>query len=320
MPRDNSRSNEPKPAPGNWETTLLDRIRKGKVTPVISDRLGDDVVLGGHDKLVQRYASQASYPSEQASLARVAQFKSITDEEIVDTVALKENYVDFLKNRLFDLAEEQATAGLISGKKLIEVNEQFDDLKFPEFAKELGFPRLDDRRNPFLLLASLPFPIYVTTAYHHYLEAALSEKGKQPHTEICRWHKDLRAIPSVLQDPTYKGPSPGEPLVYHLHGSCRWPDSLVLTEDDHLQFLVATSEGFGSTTDPVYNKVRDAMNESLLLVGYSLSSWDFRSLFWGLIQKRERKLLSALTIQLEHSPLEELYLEKYMGKFEFKVY
>src|SRR5262245_18726500 len=121
MPRDTSRSKEIQQTPGSWETTLLERIRKRSVTPVISDGLGDDVVLGGHDKLVRQYASNARYPAEQTALASVAQFTRITDDRIVDTLALKENYIDFLKNRLFDLAEDQANAGVLSSKRLAEV-------------------------------------------------------------------------------------------------------------------------------------------------------------------------------------------------------
>lgn len=320
MPRDNSRSRTGETTAGSWQNTLIDRMRIGKVTPVISNVIGDDLVLGGHERLVQRYAEDARYPSAPLSFASVAQFRSITDEEIADALALREQYIDFAKNRLFDLAESDQ----VSGATLLEVQEQFDDLKFLKFCDQLGYPRFDNLDNPLLLLADLSCPIYVTTCYHHFIEAALTRAGKKPRTDFCRWHRDLERYPTVFvdgydpTDPKYRH----EPLVYHLHGSSVYPDSLVLTEDDHLQFMVAACEGFGSSSkkDPVHTEVRQAMNESLLVLGYSLSSWDFRSLFWGLIQKRSRKLLSAVTIQLTPSDLEKLYLQKYMGNFEFKVH
>ena len=36
-------------------------------------------------------------------------------------------------------------------------------------------------------------------------------------------------------------PTPANPLVYHLHGHLEMPQSLVLTEDDYLEFLVRIS-------------------------------------------------------------------------------
>src|SRR4051812_47869822 len=102
MPRDRTRSSESESLAADWKNTLIERIRKGGVTPVISNAVGDDLVLGGHERLVQLYASQAGHPTEQASLARVAQFKGIIDEAIPDVRALKEGYLDFIKNRLFD--------------------------------------------------------------------------------------------------------------------------------------------------------------------------------------------------------------------------
>ena len=66
-------------------------------------------------------------------------------------------------------------------------------------------------------------------------------------------------------------PSKEQPLVYHLHGFDQYPESLVLTEDDYLEFLVAISSDKGRNTDPVPKPVREALVESsLLLLGHSL--------------------------------------------------
>jgi hypothetical protein len=44
-------------------------------------------------------------------------------------------------------------------------------------------------------------------------------------------------------------PSPTEPLVYHLHGFDQVPPSLVLSEDDYLEFLVAIPRDKGRNID-----------------------------------------------------------------------
>ena len=70
-----------------------------------------------------------------------------------------------------------------------------------------------------------------------------SEKGGS----ICRWHQGLDSIPSVFAE-GYE-PSEQEPLVYHLQGYGEYPDSLVLMEDNNLEFLVAISEHRGREDD-----------------------------------------------------------------------
>ena len=202
---------------------------------------------------------------------------------------------------------------------VMELEEEFDDVNFSEFSERLGYPKFDQRPvNPYLILAELPLPIYLTTSYHNFMEVALKQAGKAPRTEICRWHEGLEGIRSAFTD-DYQ-PTKEEPLVYHLHGSNAYPGSLVLTEDDHMEFLVAISQNIGRDTDPIPRRVRQAMaDSSLVLLGYTLCSWDFRVLFWGLIKPRPLHQTSV-SVQLEPDELERNYLQKYLSEFEFQIY
>ncbi|MBV7337788.1 SIR2 family protein, partial [Chloroflexi bacterium TSY] len=208
----------------------------------------------------------------------------------------------------------------IDSEILEEVEEQFDDLTFAQFCRQLGSLRFEGgRSHPLLILADFELPIYITTGYHDFLEEALRQGGRDPQTEICRWHNQLEKIPSVFDNGHYE-PSPERPLVYHLHGFDEYPDSLVLTEDDYLKFLVAASQNVGRATDPIHRRVRQAMSDSsLMLLDYGLQNWDFRSLFWGLIQLRTRTLTSVVSIQLEPSEVEKQYFDKYLDEHDFKV-
>lgn len=313
MPRIRLTQPEPR-GPATWQQAIVDRIRAGKLVPIVSGTAGNDLVLGGHAPLAEAYAAYTSYPLPDRDLAGMAQYKGITDESI-DALGLKEDYVKFAKSRLLDLAE---TSG-VGREALDEVDAQFDRLTFAEICTQLGYPRDgDEPSHPLLLLANLDLPIYVTTGYHELLEAALLRAGKTPRTEFCRWHKEIERHPSVFG--TDYEPSAQTPLVYHLHGVDRFPDSLVLTEDDCLNFLVACAQNIGKTTDPVHGRVRQALSDSsLLLLGYELQSWDFRSLFWGTIVPRTRALTSVVSIQLEPSEIEKLYLQKYLDGYDFKV-
>ena len=295
--------------------TMVSRIRAGKVVPLISGIIGNDLVLGGHTALAGKYAEYINYSlGRKDNLPQLVQFKSVMDD-ISGPWDLGFHYIDFVKNQLYDLAENEGTDQDI----LAEIEEEFDDLTFSEFSERLGYPKFDDGQdNPLLVLASFPLPIYLTTGYHNFIEAALKKAGKTPYTDICRWHDGLRDIPSVFDD-DYE-PSREEPLVYHLYGSDLYPESLVLTEDNHLEFLVAISENKGKDQDLIDGHIRQALVQSaLILLGYSLRSWEFRSLFWGLIKQRVMKPKSV-SVQISLNSGEEQYLEQYLARAEFEIF
>ncbi len=97
------------------------------------------------------------------------------------------------------------------------------------------------------------------------------------------------------------------------------PDSLILTEDDHLDFLMAVSQGRGKDqgVDPVHDVVKGALQSSaLLLLGFSLATWAFRALYRGLIKPMPTATLYErfCCVQLAPSEQEKLYLEDYLRK------
>jgi len=318
MPRRKaSDTTQPQATASSWEEEFARRIKAGKVVPLLSSTVGNDLVLGGHQALSEKYAAdRLAYPLDNAEIPQVTQIKCIIDEAMIDTLALKADFIDFVKNRLFDIAEQDE----VDEEVRAEVEEEFDDINFTEFCRRLGYPRFDsEQMMPLLVLADLPLPIYVTSSYHAFLEAALRRAGKSPHIEICRWHEGLSTIPSVFDDGDYE-PTREAPLVFHLHGMDTYPESLVLTVDDHLQFLVAVSREQGRNTDPIPKRIREAMAESsLILLGYTLQSWDFRSLFWALIKPRPRQP-AGVAIQLMPGEAEKRYLQRYLRTSEFQAY
>ena len=304
------------PVEDTSQHSFASRIRAGRLVPVVSNALGNDALLGGHAALIEKYRAQCAYPLRRDDgLPQITQYQAVTDETLAEAWDLGLHYVDFIKNHLFDLAE----TGGSPPETLAEVEAEFDDLPLLAFARRLGLPPTDNRlTNPLALLASFRLPIYLTTGYHGFLEEALRAEGVSPRTEICRWHEGLDSLPSAF-DGDYD-PSPAEPVVFHLHGFDEVPNSLVLTEDHHLEFLVAASEHRGKDTDRIPDRIRQALNDSaLLLLGYSLREWDFRALFWGLIQQRSRQPRSV-AIQLQPTRQEQEYLQQYLHKAKFEVF
>lgn len=178
------------------------------------------------------------------------------------------------------------------------------DPYFPkeELQKQLETAVPPDFANPqqlHAILADLQLPIYITTNYDNFMMDALSHAKKEPRRELCRWNSYLlRSHPSILET-GYK-PTPANPLVYHLHGHMEAPESLVLTEDDYLDFLVKISSAEYELPPRIQQTLTDS---SLLFIGFRPGDWDFRVLFRGLIAAAEGGLRRiSVTVQLPPLP------------------
>ena len=306
--------NKAAPQGSTWQETLVGRIRQGKALPFLSNVVLHDLIFGSYDDVVETWADYIDYPLTEQShdLTQMTQFENVrrqANPQIkADAVHIKELYLDFLK---------AALVGSVPEEQALEVSGEISEISFSEAAKRLSLPRFD-QDTPLQDLAKLPLPIFLTTSPHDFIEVALRWANKDPRTEICYWHDGLRSIPSVFtENPTYR-PSPEEPLVYHLHGLDEHPASLVLTEDDHLDFLVAISQ----TADAVPVRVQQALTDSsLVMLGYRLASWDFRVLFRGLIKPRPTPVRQTnVAIQLSPDEVQKSYLQNYLAQAEFEVY
>jgi hypothetical protein len=292
-----------------WLEVLTDRVREGKILPFISNVISNDLLFGSHADLVAGWADYTEYPlPDKDDLARMCQYQSVmskADPEIkADDVYIKNVYLDFLQKALFSVSDEELVDKL-------QGDTQFAEMSFSKVAQRLHVPQFDDGpSNPLLLLAELPLPIYLTTSYHTFMETALSLAGKQPRTEICYWDTQLKSIPSHLEAESSYRPSVEEPLVLHLHGLDAYARSLVLTEDDHLDFMVMISQDQGAMPLAVRRALADS---SLLLLGYSLRGWDFRVLFRGMIKPSDNKRRpKSVFIQLQANDNEKTYLQNYL--------
>ncbi len=200
-----------------------------------------------------------------------------------------------------------------------EIKHRFEKVKAPDFS---------DPGEPHGILADLPFPIYITTNYDDFTVQALRSRNKNPKQELCRWNKALmKDCPEVFErKPDFK-PDVEHPLIFHLHGHIAVPESLVITEDDYLDFLVSTS----ADQDIIPKEIEGAFTKTVLLfLGYQLADWDFRVLFRrivGFVDKSIQKV--HVSVQLEpvgdEVPNERRvkvrnYLNRYFGEHKIKVY
>ena len=270
----------------DWNV-LLDRIGEGKCTPFLGAGVNYGILpLGG--QIARGWAEKEGFPLRcSEDLASVAQF-----------LAVKYNDPVFPKDRILrQLASE----------------------------KKPDFSRPDERLDCLCALADLPLPVYLTTNYDNLMVEALrhADTKKNPRREVCRWHKGLKSVPSVFG--AKYTPDYANPVVFHLHGSDEHVQSLVLTEDDYLDFLVNVSRN-QKILPP---RIQEALtNASLLFVGYRLRDINFRVIYRGLVQSMDgsQRHLSV-TVQVkppdDHAgdpEKAEKFLTDYFEELKVRVY
>jgi hypothetical protein len=129
-------------------------------------------------------------------------------------------------------------------------------------------------------LARLDFPLVITTNYDQLFEQALTPKG----FDKCVYDPDDT---TVTRDVAGGLPSPTRPFVLKIHGDLDEPASLVVTDDDYIQFVLRM--GDKEPLNPVPLGVRFALKTwPTLFIGYSLVDYNLRLLFKTLRWKMDR--------------------------------
>ena len=194
-----------------------------------------------------------------------------------------------------------------------EIVRMFQGFKAPDYTNPA---------EPHRVLASLPLPLYVTTNYDNFMTQALLKQDKDARQELCRWNKYLKDMPSGLDNGFT--PTTANPVVFHLHGHNPVAESLVLTEDDYMDFLVNIS---------VEDKLIPLLIQkaftgtTLLFIGYRIADWNFRVLLRSLSRYMESGLRrSHFAVLTPPSASEESrtkvqdYLSEYYENIDVRVY
>ena len=282
---------------------ILNRIQDQKCTPILGSAVYQtalDFRLSLAQRWLDRYhkawqaavgdQADAAPPSEDSlELARVAQYLTVQEG---DMQALKDEFLKLLP-------------------------------------KEVPAPNFDDPDEPYHILAELPIPIYLTTNYDDFMSQALRKNRlRDPKTVICRWNDDVAKTLDLMTDSKFDfnktfQPSVPNPMVFHCHGHTEVPESLVLTEDDHLSFLVTVSRDLDNIHDMASRDravlpapIQQALiGGSLLFIGFRLTDWSFRVVFQGMLRSLlapSRRSKRGLAVQL---PIQDRYTQRYLQTY-----
>lgn len=145
-----------------------------------------------------------------------------------------------------------------------------------EIAEAVGTAR---EPSPMLhALARLDFSIVITTNYDQLFEQALWMAGKKPRTSVYKAESGAEPTDDP-PDPTVKSP-----VIYKLHGDIQRRDSLVVTDEDYIQFVLRMSDK--DRFDPVPLSLKYQLTRATtLFVGYSLLDYNLRLLLKTLRSK-----------------------------------
>lgn len=234
-----------------WRS-IAGSVRSGCCVPVLGPDVGEHLYGTARERADQLAAAHGFplEPQDRSDLAKVTQYLAVTESRKYAREAVAKQLRDEIRRRHPALTQEPRL--------------------FEAVAKsETG----DD--SPFRILAGLEAPIYVTANADPLLFLALRAAGSTPKTLYCKWRKTRDNHPST---PPFEGvPKPEVPVVYYPFGISLpgEEDSLVLTEDDYLDYLIAAAE-----YKLIPAVVRGTLvRSSLLFLGFTLSDLSFRVLF-----------------------------------------
>jgi hypothetical protein len=260
-----------------WKA-VLNHIERGRCTPILGSGLLEPYV-GSTREIARRWAESDRYPMaphDREDLPQVAQYLSVTQDDgyLRDTLAksLRREILQRYGSEIPDALRAEAVDDILQG--------------MGELLKAAATcHRAENSADPHLVLAALPFRIYLTTNPDRLLVEALCEAGKQPEVDLCPWTDKVDWSESVfIRDPNFR-PSVARPLVYYLFGRLDDPRSLVLTEDDYFDYLI----GLTQNNERIPGVVRRALvDTALLFLGFRLDDWDFRVLFRSLMARGGR--------------------------------
>ena len=193
-------------------------------------------------------------------------------------------------------------------------------LKIKDTIRSCPPPDFRKPGEPHGLLARLSLPVYLTTNYDNFLFSAMRAENRDAQREFSRWTANLLKKRKSVFDEDYK-PTSQKPVVFHLHGIAddELYESIVVSEDDYVDFLVSLSRDLARTSrrEVLPSAIRSAITStSLLFIGYSLKDINFRVLLRGLLgslQPNGRQL--SLTVQYEGDTLGDLkgYFTEYFA-------
>jgi len=290
-----------------WES-LSEAVLEGSCTAIVGPGI-TEALIGPRRNIALRWAEKHGYPfspSDQEDLPRIAQYVRVWQDAAYLYRAYRQAVRDELERRYpAAIPPELAQAKRWNAEQIDEVLGSAAKARWDEASP-----------GPIRLLARLRLPIYITATQGDLLSRALEEEGAKPQVCLCPWNSEIPPEVYRLQEK----PSRERPLVYHLFGHLKLPESLVITEDDYLDYVIGVKDNW----DLLPESLKGALyRTSLLFLGFSMDDWAFRAFFRILVNGPSYARLAqrshvAVQIEPEDGHIQNVqrarkYIEDYLG-------
>jgi hypothetical protein len=319
---------------------IKNQLKNHSLYPFIADSMSNEFIFAkDYPRIIEEWANSMTFPwTGPRDVTSLAQYYLMREGEKDYLVPVHYGYLDFMKQKLLEIAPgRQVEPFLVTKAK----EKMAEGKTFTELVDFLGLLNFEEPlKNPFGILASLPLRVYVTTSYYQFLEVMLTKANKTPRSVIYPWNialvdtingagAEVGRFNIFLEDKLFEA-TEDHPLVIHLFGRDDEPDSLVLTENDYLDFVIKLTsdnsgnvgEGANPATKDILRVLRDtlASNTMPLLLGYDLLNWDFRVLFRGLMGPKKDRALPGLYIQLSEQDGNRKKIEEFLPNYAKTAY
>jgi hypothetical protein len=297
------------PRAESFWSTLLENIADRECTPFLGPAVTTDL-LPRPEELAHELASKFSYPfPDHANLPHVTQFIGTIDNRRLRKQVLSVLIAQFRKRMGLPLD------GARGAQTLSQAIEQagWSTLSLQLFESEIHHQ-----------LAALGLPLYITTNFDNFMTLALRARAANGNVrrETVSWRNPARDRHDL--DPP---PAPENPVVMHLFGTDDDLLSMVLTEDDHLDYLARISHDHDYFLPASVNERLAAT--TLLFLGYRLEDLDLKVILRGLLTHLdlERWGMLHVAVQVESARRDQAtekevidYFQKYFAESRIDIY
>jgi len=318
--------------PGSFDQwdAVVNLIEDGLCVPVLGPGLVE-AVFGSTRDIAQQWAERYEFPlapRNRDDLSQVAQYLSYRKGKYFAISELRKQLVAHIRAKF---QKELSDIGARIGQDLLGCPIKpglVDELMSHIGKSQMG----QDKNEVHRLLAKLPFTVFINANRDNLLREALKQERKEPQLCLCTWitiNDQPKSFGPVL--PEGYIPSVEKPLVFQVFGNMEFRESLVLTEDDYFDFLIAVTRNESLKKASIPDVVSGALASSgLLLLGFQADDWDFRALFRGILRQPGSKLGAMYTrVAVQMSPIEgriidpdraSQYLRTYFQKEEISTF
>jgi hypothetical protein len=168
-----------------------------------------------------------------------------------------------------------------------------------------------------LHMARSPVRFYLTASIHPIIEAALHHVGKESRSATYSRSIDREYIEFFLPPVESFVATIEKPLVFHMFGIDRFPESLLISEDDYLNYLIAVSE----SRERIPILVRyELANSFKAIIGFDVTDWAFKAFWHGVDVENRIRSPGGLVQVLAKSGKEEsdiFRLEAYLARHKY---